>query len=150
MSRQHLSPINEAPRDDGWILGLVGERDFGLPWAFCTRCDVGWRDEDGYIVEPTHWLEIPHPKPRPTGWRPAEGHIEIAAARGVDWAWRGWMVSVVCPDGTYDSQREPILCGSPEDARAQAVGLSVQLGLPVKKEAMTHGDNVIVLDERRK
>lgn len=139
--------IAHAPRDGSWILGYDPtdgptrgiSRIDSWPWVILTMCDEGWRDDHGYIFHPTHFLPLPDPQPKATGWRPAEGVVKVARIireDNVDVAGLGrFMVYIALPNGEDDLSREPDICRSEEDARRMLVYRSTQLGLPIGDDA---------------
>jgi hypothetical protein len=94
------------PRDDRWFLAydpeLNPEDRPTAPWVIATRGDGGFFDQEGYEVSPVGWAAPPEPQPKPTGWRLPSGHLSIAKAWEKDGPWRGYLVSFVRPDGTFD------------------------------------------------
>lgn len=127
-------PISEAPIDDKWRL-LLDPHDDGRtrttqPWVIGTRGDYGWHDEDGYPLYPTHFADLPDPQPSPTGWRPAEGTVEIDEIVSGPFAGK-WVVQVFKPDGNHDPDREPLLCDTLGLARTAAAEEGLRLKLPV-------------------
>ncbi|KMS58697.1 hypothetical protein [Sphingobium cupriresistens] len=124
-------PIGAAPDDDRWILGYDPAATVGPPWLLVARCDGGWHDEAFYDANPTMWAPLPDPQPEPTGWRKAEGTIQIIKAWSKDIPWLTHLVEVVKPDGSVDNNREPDMATSIEDARRRAAAWAVKLSLPV-------------------
>lgn len=125
-------PIADAPAGDGWIMAHVPDRLAGKhPWVPVTRCDGGWSDEDGYLVEPTRFFLLPDPQPAPTGWRPAEGVIRIIRAASADIPWLRYLVEVVGLDGDADDTREPDMARDIEDAERRAARMAAKLRLPI-------------------
>jgi hypothetical protein len=123
--------ISTAPDGDGWILGYDPSitEDHRSPWLSMTRCDCGWADDGVDTYQPTMWVPLPDPQPKRSGWRPAEGHIEIAAGK-----MQGkpiFIATVIKPDGTQDVPRDAMLSHSAEGIRAEAESWAKQLGLPV-------------------
>lgn len=126
-------PIGAAPEDDRWILGYDPTSTVGPPWLLVTRCDGGWHDEAFYDANPTMWVPLPDPQPEPTGWRKAEGTIQIIKAWSKDIPWLTHLVEVIKPDGSVDKDREPGMANSIDDARRRAATWAVKLGLPVSE-----------------
>lgn len=53
-------PIETAPRDRTEIIGLCGRKDVRLIWYFAPSSrTMGWCDQNGKFVKPTHWLPLP-------------------------------------------------------------------------------------------
>jgi hypothetical protein len=124
--------IATAPEGDGWILAYEPDRAERLPpWRLATRCDEGWRDEDGYVIAPTMWARCPDPQPSPTGWGQPQGHLRICRAWSDQIPWLTHLIEVVKPDGSYDDYRQPEMANSLEDARQRATAWGEKLGLPV-------------------
>lgn len=142
-------PMDSAPAGDGWILALVeGEltETKPSPWRLATRCDGGWCDDESYLVKPVAWLPVPDPQPKSSGWRKAEGFIEISPGKlpeGSTMAGRRdvWVASVVLPDGTFDRTREPDIWPTREGAMRAAQDMAKLLGLPIREAAVA--SNVI-------
>ncbi|MDR6789548.1 hypothetical protein J2Y58_002921 [Sphingomonas sp. BE138] len=140
--------IETAPLGDGWILGLVHDDDRPAarhhPWVILTRCDTGWADEDGYLWSPTHWARLPDPQPPATGWRPPAGEIVVEVG------WFGeerspvWLASIVCPDGSYDEERQPDVRTTVAAIEECARKWSGEIGLPWRRGQMSHADAVVV------
>ncbi|MBO9380274.1 hypothetical protein GG804_26265 [Sphingomonas histidinilytica] len=125
-------PIADAPMSDGWIMALVTDRlDGRHPWVPATRCDGGWCDEDGYLIEPTMFFLLPDPQPAPTGWRPAEGVIRIIRAASADIPWVRYLVEVIGLDGKADDTREPDMARDIEEAERRAARMAAKLRLPI-------------------
>ena len=123
--------ISTAPPGDGWILGYdprIAE-DGRSPWVPMTRGDGGWYDDGVDDYEPTMWVPLPDPQPEPSGWRPAEGHVEIASGklhgRPV------FIATIIKPDGKQDIPRDCRLAHSAEGIRGEGRAWAEDLGLPV-------------------
>ncbi|WP_312313126.1 hypothetical protein [Sphingobium yanoikuyae] len=124
--------IATAPECDGWILAYDPDRAEHLPlWRLATRCDDGWRDEDGYVIAPTMWARCPDPQPAPTGWGRPQGHLRISRAWSDQIHWLTHLIDVMKPDGSYDDHRQPVMANSLDDARQRAAAWGEKLGLPV-------------------
>lgn len=57
-------PIAEAPKDGRWVAASNVNR--GPYWykAYWSReAGLGWLDQDGEMVEPTHFYDVPAPEP---------------------------------------------------------------------------------------
>ncbi|NML88720.1 DUF551 domain-containing protein [Sphingobium sp. TB-6] len=131
--RSHGIPrdISAAPPGDGWILGYDPSiaDDGRSPWVPMTRGDGGWYDDGVDDYQPTMWVPLPDPQPEPSGWRPAEGHVEIAAGM-----LRGrpvFIASIIKPDGTQDIPRDCRLANTAEGIRAEGFSWASDLNLPV-------------------
>lgn len=142
--------IETAPRDGGWILAHVpknGVEPYNQPWLVLTWGDgpvdgeAGWCDDDGNQHEPTEWVALPDPQPKPTGWSPAVGKIMIHETDGTGWtdgkgnpieAPYRWWLSIERPDGTTDEYREPWPFVRLEDAQARAERYRHKFGLPIE------------------
>jgi hypothetical protein len=134
-------PIDTAPKDGGWILAHVpenGEPPFNQPWVILTWGDEGWYDEDGNGHDPIAWAPLPDPQPKPTGWTPPAGTIQIAEVRGswidgksVDIPWR-WVIGIEKPDGTSDKHRGCDVAVTLEEAKVRAERWQAKIGLPVE------------------
>lgn len=136
-------PIETAPKAGGWVLGLVlpnGPTDtYWQPWIPLTWGDGGWYDDHGHGYEPTAWVPLPDPQPRPTGWTPPAGKIMIAEITGEGWTCNGepitvdwrWSISVEKPDGSYDEYRETNFAVTYDEAVARATKLQTKIGLPI-------------------
>jgi len=126
-------PIAAAPDGDGWVLGYVpirGELHDKSPWLAITRCDGGWRDDEGYLVEPTVFVPLPDPQPCPTGWKRAEGAIFVSNGWLGDDRKPVWLVGITLPDGSNDDSREWDIRSSKDQAITAACQLSAMLDLP--------------------
>ncbi|MEE4452893.1 hypothetical protein [Novosphingobium resinovorum] len=136
-------PIETAPKNGGWVLGLVlpeGPTETRWqPWMPVTWGDTGWYDDEGYGQEPTAWVPLPDPQPRPTGWTPPSGTIKVAEITGEGWTsndkplevpWR-WLISVEKPDGSYDQYRDTDMAVTREEAVTRATKLQAKIGLPI-------------------
>ncbi|KKW92279.1 hypothetical protein [Sphingobium chungbukense] len=131
--RSHGIPrdISTAPPGDGWILGYdpsIAEPGRS-PWVPMTRGDGGWYDDGVDVYQPTMWVPLPDPQPEPSGWRPAEGHIEIAA--GMLQGRPVFIASIIKPDGTQDIPRDCRLANTAEGIRAEGLSWASDLNLPV-------------------
>ncbi|PZQ54167.1 MAG: hypothetical protein DI555_13980 [Novosphingobium pentaromativorans] len=136
-------PIETAPKDGGWVLGLVlpdGPTDTNWqPWVQVTWGDDGWCDDDGCGVEPTAWAPLPDPQPKNTGWTPPTGTIRIVEITGDGWTCNGkpiavewrWLISVEKPDGSYDRYRDTDFAVTHDEAVARATRLQNKIGLPI-------------------
>lgn len=137
-------PIDTAPKDGGWVLGLVQpdgwtDRDW-QPWAIVTWGDSGWYDDDGNPRAPVSWVPLPDPQPKPTGWRPPEGTILVVEITGDGWtsngkpievSWR-WQISVERLDGSHDEYRDYDFRNTRAQADATAARWAEKFGLPIK------------------
>lgn len=123
--------ISTAPEGDGWILGYDPSinDEHRSPWLPLTRCDSGWADDGVDTYQPTMWVPLPDPQPTPTGWRCAEGHIEVA--HGFMQNKPIFIATVIKPDGTQDIPRDAMLSHTADGIRAEAESWAKQLGLPV-------------------
>ncbi len=136
-------PIETAPREGGWVLGLVlpgGPTDtHWQPWIPITWGDNGWVDDDYNRQSPTAWVPLPDPQPRPTGWTPPAGTIKVQEITGEGWTSNGkpiavpyrWQVYVELPDGSMDEYREWYPCATRQEADRHAMKWVESLGLPV-------------------
>lgn len=136
-------PIETAPKDGGWVLGLVlpdGPTDaHWQPWTPVTWGDGGWYDDGGYGQEPSAWVPLPDPQPRPTGWTPPSGTIKITEITGDGWTCNGkpvdcdwrWAISVEKPDGSHDQYRDTDFAVTQEEAVQRATKLQAKIGLPI-------------------
>lgn len=141
-------PIDTAPKDGGWILGLVREEiddTYRQPWAIVSwgdgaeSHDFGWYDDDGLRREPVQWVPLPDPQPFPTGWAPPCGTIKIAEITGEGWTCNGepcavpwrWVVFIEKPDGAHDEYREAWHAVTIDEAVARAERWRQKFGLPV-------------------
>lgn len=156
-------PIETAPKDGGWVLGLVlpdGPTDaHWQPWLPVTWGDLGWHDDDGNSQSPTLWVPIPDPQPQPTGWFPAEGIIKLEEITGEGWKingqptavpWR-WLVYIERPNGEMDEYRDWHHYVTLEEAERRALKMQDLFGLPVVKAPLgvSSADEVIVLHPER-
>lgn len=121
--------ISTAPPGDGWILAYDPSITGRSPWLPATRCDGGWIDNRVDMVDPTMWVPLPDPQPEPSGWRPAEGHVEIAS--GLLCGKPVFIATVIKPDGTQDIPRDADIADTAEAIRHRAAIWAEQLGLPV-------------------
>ncbi len=123
------------PDGDGWFLAYDPSDGWKAirtwPWRLATRCDNGFCDEEGYPVEPTGWVAIPDPQPKPTGWRRPVGSIRIGTGKIKETGWSGWIVDIVMPDGAYDDTREPLLFNTLAPATAYAEKFGALWELPI-------------------
>jgi hypothetical protein len=142
-------PMNTAPKDGGWVLGLVlpdGPTDtHWQPWKPLTWSDgfwandAGWHDDDGNRHEPAAWVPIPDPQPKITGWRPAEGTIYLSELPSKGWTCDGkpvevpyrWQVYIERTDGTFDEYRDCAFLIDREAGDARAARWAEKFGLPV-------------------
>jgi hypothetical protein len=148
-------PIETAPKNGGWVLGLVlaggWTKTDWQPWVPLTWGDSGWMDDDGYPREATAWVPLPDPQPRPTGWRPAEGSILVAEISGDGWTSNGkpievpyrWSISIERNDGSLDDYREGLHCVTREEAEATGMRWSQKYGLPAEVIPLPPAENVI-------
>ena len=148
-------PMNTAPKDGGWVLGLVLPGGWTAtdwqPWVPMTWGDSGWMDDDGNPRDVTAWVPLPDPQPRPTGWRPAEGRILVAEITGEGWTSDGkpievpyrWSISIERNDGTYDDYREGDFRVTRAEAEATGLRWSQKYGLPVEVIPLSADHNVI-------
>ena len=147
-------PITSAPPGDGWILGDVSDDDRPYAqrqrWAILTRCDGGWRDDEGYIWKPTRWTSLPNPQPEPSGWVNAEGTVVLH--EGTIDQGKGptvvWIVSVERPDGSDDPQREWDIHDTPSSAEDAAVKMAELLGLPAADRRGQPASNIVPFRRR--
>ena len=136
-------PIETAPKNGGWVLGLVLPRGptetRWQPWMPVTWGDTGWYDDEGCGQEPTAWVPLPDPQPKATGWTPPSGRIRVAEITGDGWtcngkpvevSWR-WLISVEKPDGSYDEYRDTDMAVTREEAVMRATKLQAKIGLPI-------------------
>ncbi len=148
-------PIETAPKDGGWVLGLVlpngwTDRDW-QPWVAVTWGDSGWADDDGNRREPTAWVPLPDPQPRPTGWRPPEGRVLVQEVTGDGWTSNGkpidvpyrWAISIERNDGSYDEYRETHFRVTREEAEATGMRWSQEYGLPAEVIPLAAPENVL-------
>lgn len=141
-------PMDTAPKDGGWVLGRVREQaddTHWQPWTVVTWSDgaeahdLGWYDDDGNRQEPTQWVPLPDPQPRPTGWTPPVGTIRMEEITGEGWTCNGqpcevpwrWAVFIEKPDGSYDEYRETQHEVTFEQAAARAKRWREKFGLPI-------------------
>lgn len=141
-------PIDTAPKDGGWILGLVRTEindTYRQPWAIVSwgdgaDChDFGWYDDEGNRQEPTQWVPLPDPQPFPTGWTPPSGTIYVREITGEGWTCNGksievpyrWIVYIEKPDGDCDNYREPWHEATVDAAHAFAARWRDKFGLPI-------------------
>lgn len=141
-------PIDTAPKDGGWILGLVRTEindTYRQPWAIVSwgdgaHChDFGWYDDEGNRQEPTQWVPLPDPQPFPTGWTPPSGTIYVREITGEGWTSNGqpikvpyrWEVYIEKPDGSYDEYRESWHDATLERAHLHARRWQQKFGLPI-------------------
>lgn len=126
------------PTDDRWFLAYDPTLELRgwetKPWVMATRCDGGFRTEDGNYVHPQRWEPLPDPKPDPTGWRWPEGTIYVSPAEIPALNFRGWTWGVDKPDGSPDLTREPDLCRTEEQALERAEKFAAWSGLPIRHE----------------
>lgn len=142
-------PIESAPKDGGWVLGLVlpdGPTEARWQtWEPVTWSDgpltgnAGWYDDDGCPCQPSAWVPFPDPQPRNTGWTPPTGVIQIAEITGDGWtsngkpitvSWR-WIIQIEKPDGTFDDYRECDFAVTIDEAEARAIKWQAKFGLPI-------------------
>ena len=57
-SAQAWLPIESAPKDNSWILGLMRTRRQAVVRSAGGGC---WEDDSRLIRDPTHWLPLPSP-----------------------------------------------------------------------------------------
>lgn len=138
-------PMGTAPKNGGWVLGLVlseGAKPGSgrQPWEHVTWGDGGWHDDDGNSCEPVAWVPLPDPQPNNTGWMPPEGTIRVVELEAGGWtsngkpievSWR-WMVEIERSDGSRDDYRDCDFRDTQEQAAAVAARWAAQFGLPIK------------------
>lgn len=136
-------PIETAPKDGGWILAHVPvdpDKSWQQPWMILTWGDSGWMDASDYNPQaPIEWVPLPNPQPKPTGWSPAVGVVQIVEITGEGWTCNGkpidvpyrWEVYIEKPDGAIDEYRELWHYASLEQAQQRALKWREQFGLPI-------------------
>lgn len=146
-------PIETAPKDGGWILGLVRQEisdTYRQPWAIVTWSDgaevhdFGWYDDEGNRQEPVQWVPLPDPQPYPTGWTPPSGTIRMEEITGDGWTCNGepcvvpwrWVVFIEKADGSYDEYRDTHHEVTLVAAEARAERWRQKFGLPVVKVSL--------------